>query len=153
MGCTIAQCVWSYKRCKFSRAAATYRTNLFVPLTSLFSTFPMDLAGPLPRSKYGNSFLLVCVEGLKGWPLSKATSDATANVIRGFILPDILHTFGSTKTIMSDKASCFRATGMKPFLRARGIEWKTVLAYASMSSRIAEHMIGTLKKSLKNGDR
>ena len=125
-----------------------YRTTLHIPLTNLFDTFSIDFAGPLPRTIRGNSYILVAVEHLSGWPVAIPTPDATSRTVINFVSHHIIHSFGPPEILISDNANCFDAESTKEFLAQHGIQWQPVLAYAPMSSGRAERMIGTIKRSL-----
>lgn len=48
--------------------------------------------------------------------------------------------------IISDNATCFNARILEDFMEDHSTEWRTVLAYASMSNGKAEQMVGTMEK-------
>ena len=134
--------------CQMAQPLGTYKTTLKVPVTSLFHTFSIDFAGPLPLSTHKNRFLLVAVEHLTNWPIAIPCTNATADVVIDFVKTHIIYTFGPPKRIISDNATCFTATNLKAFMKNEGIDWHTVMAYAPMSNGKAERMIGTIKKSV-----
>ena len=61
---------------------------------------------------------------------------------------EIIHCFRLPRVVISDNATCFTASVLDAFTARKGITWKTVLAYAPMSNRRAERMVGTLKRSI-----
>ena len=43
-----------------------------IPLSGLFNTWSVDFAGPLPKTKSGNQYLLVGIEHMSKWPVARA---------------------------------------------------------------------------------
>ena len=141
--------VKSCEGCQFASSIPKYRTDLSLPITSLFDSFSIDFAGPFPASKDGSRFVLVAVEHLTGWPLARATSRSTSDVVLDFIKTEIIHPFGPPRSIISDNATAFTSSAVEQFMARFGIKWRTVLAYAPMSNGKAERMVGTLKRGVK----
>ena len=123
----------------------TYRSALRTPLTILFDLFSIDFAGPLPTSRAGNKYMLVCVEHLTGWLIVIPTSNSTGGTVINFVGDHILHPFRPPHIIVSDNAICFTATSIVAFMDEIGTIWKTVAAHAPMSNRRAERMVRTIK--------
>ena len=92
--------------------------------------------------------MLIAVEHLTNWPIAVATKHSTTDVVIEFVLEEIINRFSPPRTIVSDNATCFTATGIQPLMREYGITWKTVMAYAPMSNGKAERMVGTLKHGM-----
>lgn len=91
--------------------------------------------------------MLIFLEHLTGWPIARATKDATAGTVVAFLKYHILHSFGPPNTIIIDNASFFSAGSLRAFMKSQRIALKTV-AYAQMSNERAERMISNLKKSV-----
>ena len=144
----ISDYVRSCRGCQLATPIPKYRTTLHLPITSLFDVFSIDFAGPLPRSANGNRYVLAADEHLTGWPLASVMKNATARVVLDFTHDEIIHPFGPPRTIVSDNATYFKASTLQMFMEAKGICWKTVLAYAPMSNGRAERMVGTLKRAI-----
>ena len=141
--------VRSCQGCQLAQPVPVYPTTLRMPLTGLFTAFSVDFAGPLPKTRSGEQYLLVGVEHLTGWPIARKTKDATDDTVNKFVQEEIIHSFGPPGVIISDNALCFTAKSVSSFLSQHGTEWKTVLAYAPMSNGRAERMVGTLKRAIK----
>ena len=141
--------VKSCEGCQFASSIPKYRTDLSLPITSLFDSFSIDFVGPFPASKDRSLFVLVAIEHLTGWPLARATSRSTSDVVLDFIKTGIIHPFGPPRSIISDNATAFTSSAVEQFMARFGIKWRTVLAYAPMSNGKAERMVGTLKRGVK----
>ena len=134
--------------CQRSAAVPHYKTDLHVPITTLFDIFSIDFAGPFPRTSSGNRFALVAVEHLTGWTIARATKNATASDVRRFMEMEVVNLFGPPRVVISDNAGSFTAEVLASYMREIGTMWKTVLDYAPMSNGRAKRMVGTLKKAV-----
>ena len=133
--------------CQRSAAVPHYKTDLHLPITTLFDVFSIDFAGPFPRTSYGNRVALEAVEH-PGWLVARATKNATVSVVRRFIEMKVVNPFSLPRVVISDNAGCFTAEVLASYMREIGTKWKTVLAYAPMWNGRAERMVGTLKKAV-----
>lgn len=81
-----------------------------------FEIIYIDFVGPLPRSKSGNAYLLVVVDGFSKFvhvhPMRTATAQATIKCLKDHIFL----TFGAPRYLISDNGSQFTATIFKTFL-------------------------------------
>ena len=134
--------------CQVMKPIPAYHSTLHIPLTHLFDVFSIDFAGPLPKTKNGNQYVLIEVEHLTGWPMACPTRDSTSSAVIEFLQNHLIHAFGPPSSIISDNATCFAADATREFLAHHGIKWRPVLAYAPMSNGRAERMVGTIKRSL-----
>lgn len=149
LGSDVSKFVRSCVRCQKSKPIPKYRTTLRIPLTGLFDTFSMDLAGPLPLGENEEKYLLLVVEHLTGWPIVRITTRDTSDVVFSFVQEEIVFCIGPPLYIVSDNARCFTASRVQAFMQNIGIEWKTILQYAPMSNGRAERMVRTIKKGMK----
>jgi hypothetical protein len=76
------------------------------PLQKIF----IDCVGKFPRSKAGNSVILVCVDAFSKFvwliPLREATTKATVKALKERIFAN----FSVPEILVSDKAQCFMST-------------------------------------------
>lgn len=131
--------------CQRSRNPKPYKTVIRILQSSLFDVFSTYFAGPLPVTSQGSKYLLICVEHLTGWPIVKATSRATADVVRKFMETLIIPPFGPPGVVVGDSAACFTAGALREFMKYRVTTRKTVLAYAPMLNGRTERMVDTIK--------
>lgn len=76
----------------------------------------VDLVGPLPRSKNGNSYILVVLDVYSKFVLLKPLKKATAKTVIDFIEKQVFLVFGVPKTLICDNGSQFIAKIFKSFL-------------------------------------
>lgn len=93
-------------------------------------------------------FLVIGVDQLTGWPLAYPTSSATASEVIAFIKKHTIYSLGRPRLIISGNGPYYTASLLKKFLSKYSIDWKTVMAYASMSNSRLERMIRTIKGSI-----
>ena len=108
----------------------------------------IDFAGPLPTTKRGNRYVLVCIEHMTKWvELIALPSKASSYVARTF-LEQILSRFGVPGVVLTDQGPEFQG------------EFQTLLTQQKITHRIAskespqadgldERMVQTLKQSLR----
>lgn len=69
----------------------------------LFSTFNIDIAGPLPVSRIGYKFLVTCIDHYSRYLEAEALKDKKSQTIAKFLLRNNYLKYGSPKTILSDQ--------------------------------------------------
>lgn len=92
--------------------------------------------------------MLIFVELLTKWPISRITHNATSEEVITFVDREVIEPFGSPKTIVSDDLRCFTSAASAKFISDHGIEWKPVSEYAPMSNWWAERMVGKIKRGV-----
>lgn len=86
----------------------------------------VDLVGPLPRSKNGNSYLLVVLDVFSKFVLLKPLKKATAKTVIDFIENHVFLIFGVPKTLICDNGSQFIAKLFKDLLNEYNVRlWYT----------------------------
>ncbi|KAG2198945.1 hypothetical protein INT46_006337, partial [Mucor plumbeus] len=73
----------------------------------IFQQFSIDYVGPLPESKLGSKYVLVCTEMFTRWPMAVATKKADAITAATFLYEEVFTKFGPITTILSDNGSHF----------------------------------------------
>lgn len=113
------------------------------PMEKLF----IDYVGPFPRSKSGNSFLLVAVDAFSKFvwlmPLRRATAQTTIQVLHN----NIFQHFGVPTTIVSDNGSQFTSHLFNRMCFGQGILHITTSPYYPQPSH-AERFNRNLKSAL-----
>lgn len=106
----------------------------------------IDFVGPLPRSKEGNRFILVCIDAFTRFvwliPTGSATTKIVIKKLRG-----IFGTFGPPGTLVSDNATTFTSEEFSRFCHGLGIKHITTTPYYPNPS-YAERMNRNLRSAL-----
>lgn len=113
--------VKSCKGCQRAAPIPKYRTSLRMPITGLFYSFSIDFATPLPPGSGGECYLLVAVNHLTSWPLTRATITDTTEVVVKFVEEEIIRPFGPPRTIVSDNAKAFTEKLVEDLMQKWGI--------------------------------
>ena len=103
--------------CQRRAAVPHYKTDLHLPITTLFDVFSIDFAGHFPRTSSGNRFTRVAVEHLTGWPIARATKNATRSVVRRIMEMEVVNPFGFLRVVISDNAGFFKAEVLASYER------------------------------------
>lgn len=86
-----------------------------------FHTIHADHLGPFVRSKRGNCYLLVIVDGFTKYvnitPVRNTQTSATIRVIR-----DHMSYFGTPSRLITDRGSCFTSRAFNEFIKSTGIK-------------------------------
>jgi transposase InsO family protein len=135
--------------CGLSKPAQNTRFGLLAsevasrPFQKLF----IDYVGKLPRSKAGNTMLLVCVDSFSKFvwlvPVREATTAATIRVLKERIFSN----FSVPEVVVSDNAKCFVSREFKQFCFGLGIQHVTTTPYYPQPSH-AERFNRNLRSAL-----
>ena len=74
-----------------------------------FARCGIDVYGPLPMSKKGNRYVIVCTDYLTKWVETKAVPSQTAVAVANFFVQQILLRHGAPATLLSDQGLPFLA--------------------------------------------
>lgn len=81
----------------------------------------IDLLGPYPRSKYGNTFAIIVLDQFSKFVLLKAIRNATALEIVRYVEKEVFHLFGVPESITSDNGGQFRSNEFENLLTRYGV--------------------------------
>jgi transposase InsO family protein len=113
------------------------------PLQKIF----IDFVGKFPRSKAGNTVILVCVDAFSKFvwlfPLREATSKATVRVLKERIFAN----FSVPEVLVSDNARCFTSAEFRRCCFDLGIKHVTTAPYHPAPSH-AERFNKNLRAAL-----
>lgn len=145
----IATRVRSCRTCSLSKPAQNTHLGFLAsevaerPLEKVF----IDYVGPLPRSKSGKKFLLVCVDAFSKFcwlfPMRSATAQATVDLLR----TNLFQHFGIPATIVSDNGTQFTSHLFKRMCFGHGIRHVTTSPYYPQPSH-AERFNRNLRSAL-----
>ena len=79
-----------------------------LPIVGMFCRSSVDLAGPFPKSEYGNYYIMVMIEHFSKWvevvTIPTKESCETARVIRQYVLCR----YGAPAEVLTDQGTEFR---------------------------------------------
>ena len=113
-----------------------------------FSEIVIDMVGPLPKSKRGNSFMLTIMDRMSRYPEAIPVRNAKAKTVVHHLIQYFTR-FGLPKRIQSDKGSNFTGAYFRDQMRQLGIDHITSTPYHPESQGIVERFHQTLKSILR----
>lgn len=109
--------------CAYAKKSNSSKEGYLHPIEKVevpFHTLHIDHLGPFVRSKRGNAYLLVIVDGFTKYVFAKPVRNTkTQSAIK--ILEDIFYTFRVPDRIISDRGTCFTSHAFKRFCLDKGI--------------------------------
>lgn len=93
-----------------------------------------DLLGPYPRSKAGNTTLLIVLDQFSKFVLLKPLRKASANEITRFLENDVFHMFGVPESIWSDNGPQFISKEFKGLVTKYGVKHIRTATHAPQSN-------------------
>ena len=135
--------------CSVSKPAQNTRFGL---LSSTVATRPMqkifiDFVGRFPRSKAGNTFILVCVDAFTKFVWMIALRDATTRSTIRALKERIFSNFSVPEILVSDNARCFVSREFRHFCFEMGVKHITTSPYYPQPSH-AERFNKNLRAAL-----
>lgn len=118
-----------------------------------FQTFYADLLGPYPRSKAGNSTILIVLDQVSKFVWLKPLRKATTNAIVSYLECDIFHMFGAPETLLTDNGVQFVSKEFRAFLGRYGvrqINTGTHAPQANASERVNRSILAAVRTYLEN---
>ena len=108
----------------------------------------IDFAGPLPVTKRGNTYVMVCIEHTTKWvELIALPTKASAHVAHAF-LDNILSRYGVPGVVITDQGTEFQGK-FHTLLAAQEITHRVISRENPQADGLAERMVQTLKQSLR----
>lgn len=94
----------------------------------------IDLLGPYPRSKSGNTTLLIVLDHFSKFVLLKPIRKATAAEIVGFLEKEVFHVYGVPETIWSDNGVQFVSRDFQSLLGRYGVSHIRTASHSPQSN-------------------
>lgn len=112
----------------------------------------IDFMGPYPRSKLGNTFLLVVLDHLTKFVLLKPLTSATSIKTIHFLKNDVFLVFGVPEFIISDNGPQFKSNVFQDFLKEFKVTHVTTAYYApqaNASERVNRSVLSAIRSYIK----
>lgn len=137
------------KRCITCQYAQRPKKHQEQPYTLVRSTakpfekWGIDFVGPLPETPNGNRWILTAIDHATGWPLAKATQDATEETVADFLM-EVYTQFGAFRELLSDNGANLTASTVESFLEKLRIKHRTTTPYHPQTNGKTERLNGML---------
>ena len=119
-----------------------------VPTYGPFEHRGLDFVGPLPRSSFGNFFLLVAIDYATRWAEAKATIGNNAITVTSFLMDHIYARFGCPLEILTDGNTSFQNDLVNRLTRKLSINHNVSSPYYPQCNGLVERTNGLLCSSL-----
>lgn len=142
--------VRSCSECQLSKQAQSQQFGLMFskPAEYSYQKLYMDLFGPIPRTKQGNTYILTIVDSFSKFVFLKPLKTATSTTIIRELKENIFSQHGFPKIIVSDHGSQFSSFQFKNFLFGLGIK-HIMTSVANPKANCSERNNKNLKTALK----
>lgn len=115
-----------------------------------------DLLGPYPRSKNGNTHLLIVLDQFSKFVLIHPLRKASASQIVSFLEKSVFHLFGVPEEIFSDNGAQYTSRIFAKLLEKYGIRHMKTAIYspqANASERVNRSILAAIRAELGNDQR
>lgn len=113
-----------------------------------FQRFYIDLLGPYPRSKSGNTTILIVLDQLTKFVWLKALRKATAGAIVRYVEAEVFHVFGVPESMLSDNGVQFVSKEFRSLLSQYGVIHITTATHApqaNASERVNRSILAAIR--------
>lgn len=109
----------------------------------------IDSIGPLPKSKKGNTHIIVAIDHFTKWVEAEAIPSNNADNTARFISTNIIYRHGSPQTILTDNGKNYIAKGVTKLYESLAIHGLLTAPYHPQTNGMVERVNGTLMKILR----
>ena len=96
---------------QLKKAGPISPTHYFPPWTIM----TIDIIGPLPRSKSGNKYIVVCIDLTTKWPIAIPTKNVRADTVVKALYSNVLLQWGVPEIVLSDNGVQYVSNLFKTF--------------------------------------
>lgn len=115
-----------------------------------------DLLGPYPRSKMGNTFVLVVLDQFSRFVLMKPLRKATATEVVRFLEQQVFHVFGVPEKLHSDNGVQYRSHEFKKLMTDYAVKHTFTAIHAPQSNaseRVNRSILAAVRAYIENDQR
>ncbi|GAQ92009.1 hypothetical protein KFL_009030040, partial [Klebsormidium nitens] len=136
--------------CDRVRAAfnAKHPTLQPLPIKGLFYRWGLDFAGPLPRSRRGNHYVLVLVEHFSKTVSLVPTQDKEPSTVAEAFTREVLTRFGAPAEVVTDRGGEFAAE-FQACLDAALVDHRATSAHHPQANGLSERVVQVVKRALR----
>ncbi len=139
------------QQCQLVRSSGSIRLGdeqlKSIPVCDLFHRVALDTAGPLPKIRSGNKYILVAVDHYSKWCEAKAVADHGAKTAARFLEDDLICRFGVPKFILTDNGGEWGAE-FETMCKDYAIHHQRIAPQWPQCNGMAERMIKMLKHGI-----
>ncbi len=113
-----------------------------------FDRIGMDIVSPLPKTKKGNTHVVVATEYLTKWPEAHAIPNAKASSVVSFFYEDIICRHGCPKELLTDRGTHFVNEMLDSLCNELGVKHQLSTAYHPQTNGLVERFNRTLCEAI-----
>jgi len=118
-----------------------------IPICDLFFRVTLDTAGPLPKTKVGNNYILVAIDHYSKWCEAKAVADHGAKTVARFLEDDLICRYGVPSFVFTDNGREWGAK-FEVMCKDYAIQHQRTAPQWPQCNEMAERMIKTIKHGI-----
>lgn len=128
-------------RCEICKCMKPPNSLMRTPMTKPFNVerpfqrLYVDLLGPYPRSRNGNTIILIVVDHFTKFVLLKPLSKGTASQIVSFLKNEVFHVYGVPESVHTDNGVQFKSLEYKSLLSEFGVKDSKTAFYSPQSNQ------------------
>jgi hypothetical protein len=143
--------------CSQCQVCSQYKRNLppgvraamqMIPVDQILGMVGIDVAGPFPKSKQGNRYVLSVVDHLSLWPEAYPMPNKKADTIRRCLLHYVCQ-YGCPSRILSDRGGEFMAHIMHSVYQLLGVKKINTTAMHPQTNAVVERFHGSFLDLLR----
>jgi hypothetical protein len=113
-----------------------------------FEKIAIDIAGPLPRSKGGETYILAIVDYFSKFPMLVPIRQVDAKTVADVVFKRWICMFGAPDSIHTDRGTSFESALFKEMCALAGIKKSKTAPYYPQSDALVERQFRTVKDML-----
>jgi len=137
------------KCAQYHRGRPAKRAELTpIPVREPWQLLSIDITGPFPRSRHGNSYILTAVDQFTNWTEALPLSNHTAPTVARALYNHVFSRFGSPLQVLSDQGPEFESTLFQELCKCLGIDKIRTTPYKPTTNGMIERFHRTLNSML-----
>jgi hypothetical protein len=143
--------VRSCQQCQLVKSEGNVRSGderlKSIPICNLFYKVAMDTAGPQPKTKAGNKYILVAIDHYSKWCEAKAMADHGAKTAARFLEDELICRYGVPGFVLTDNGGEWSAK-FEDMCKDYSIQHQRTAPQWPQCNGMAERMIKTIKHGI-----
>lgn len=116
-----------------------------LPIRGLFYRWSVDLAGPLPASTRGNTYIMLAIDHFSKHVVALPLADKNASTTAAAFRQHVLGVYGAPAEVLTDQGTEFRSE-FHQLLTESFVDHRTTSAYHPQANGLAERAVQTIKR-------
>ena len=119
-----------------------------LPVKGMFYRWGIDLAGPFPRSKFGHTYVMVCIESFTKYCEVFPLKDKSSAEVAYHFLHGVLARYGACAEVVTDGGGEFKDEFDELLVKAM-VDHRVTSPNHPQANGLSERMVKTIKKGIE----